>query len=68
MRRSFAFADPQMNKPKQRPRVCNFFINVAVIVALHFETAKLDGTDPLAWLAAMPARLPDLIDELLPWD
>nr|WP_245727394.1 transposase domain-containing protein [Paracoccus isoporae] len=35
------------------------------------ETAKLNGTDPSAWLAGIIARISDYkinrIDDLLPW-
>jgi transposase len=43
----------------------------AAIAYTLIETAKLNGVDPLAWLADTLARLPDhkitRIDELLPW-
>lgn len=43
----------------------------AAIAYTLIETAKLNGIDPNAWLAATLARIPDhkitKVDELLPW-
>ena len=43
----------------------------AAIAYTLIETAKLNGVDPLAWLADTLARIPDYkinrVDDLLPW-
>ena len=43
----------------------------AAIAYTLIETAKLNGVDPHAWLAATLARIPDYkitkVDDLLPW-
>ena len=44
----------------------------AAAISTLIETAKLNDTDPLAWLADLLARLQDhpakRIDELMPWN